>query len=153
MAPRERAKVSTPSKSQHNWRVECSPCPRFYGIPRRHVSIHCFVGKRFLSVGPRLPTGAKAVWPNQGALRDRSGEWWLLTRERLWRFPPIDLRQLAFARPSAVYDRSRGLVRDSVSALYEDRTVGDYCSNAAQETAAACCFCTASFCRFSSAAR
>ena len=84
------------------------------------VTISRFDGTRFHAIQPKLPRDAEAVWPLQGAILDRGGEWWLLTNKGLLRFG-AQSGDLARSRPRAVYDRLRGLTEEAVASLFEDR--------------------------------
>jgi PAS domain S-box-containing protein len=82
-----------------------------------------FDGGRFTTVRPGL---AKSVtdtsWRGvSSVLEDHTGQWWVATREGLYRFPKVDrFEQLARARPKAVYTTSDGLANNDVSRLFED---------------------------------
>jgi PAS domain S-box-containing protein len=54
-------------------------------------------------------------------LQDHLGEWWVPTREGLYRFGRVDrFEQLARARPATVYRTRDGLANDDVTGLFED---------------------------------
>jgi PAS domain S-box-containing protein len=82
-----------------------------------------FDGSSFATIRLPLPPGVndeswRAV---SGALRDHLGEWWIGTREGLFRFPRVDrFETLAETRPKAVYAKRDGLASDDVSRLFED---------------------------------
>ncbi len=81
-----------------------------------------FDGRRFTTVKPRLPGRLTAWRADQSVLVDRTGEWWVATREGLWRFPRVSrLEQLAQASPKAVYTTRHGLADNDVGRLFEDR--------------------------------
>jgi signal transduction histidine kinase/ligand-binding sensor domain-containing protein len=80
-----------------------------------------FDGVRFQSVRPRLPE-VVAPWLSQGAWLDHQGQWWILTRTTLARFP----RSARFAdlhgrAPPTVYAKGKGVVGDVPYRLFEDR--------------------------------
>ncbi|HJQ67418.1 MAG TPA: two-component regulator propeller domain-containing protein [Blastocatellia bacterium] len=80
--------------------------------------INRFEGKRFTSVRPNLP---QQIPDFRSALLDRAGEWWVATREGLFRFPRTKrLEQLAQAQPIAFYTKKDGLAEDNVTYLFED---------------------------------
>ena len=80
-------------------------------------------GTAFTTVRPGLP---RTVTDNgwrvmSGVLQDHAGQWWVSTREGLYRFGKVDrLEDLARARPQAVYRTRDGLVNDDVTRLFED---------------------------------
>ncbi len=82
-----------------------------------------FDGKRFTTVRPGLPaTVLDSSWRNiSGVLQDHSGEWWIPTREGLYRFGKLD-RFEDFARTArrAVYRTRDGLAQDDVTRVFED---------------------------------
>jgi ligand-binding sensor domain-containing protein/signal transduction histidine kinase len=79
--------------------------------------IHSFDGRAFRPHRSPLPASVALHWP-QTALRDRAGDWWVATREGLYRFAPDA------ARPKAVYTTRDGLSGDGIFSLYES-TRGD----------------------------
>src|SRR5262249_6937616 len=86
--------------------------------------IHRFDGKRFSAVRPHLSlprTNYGWGW-YQHALQDRWGEWWLPTRQGLYRFSKTDrLDRLANATPKAIYTTQNGLpVSNFIFRLFED---------------------------------
>jgi ligand-binding sensor domain-containing protein/signal transduction histidine kinase len=84
---------------------------RFNGT--RFVSIALNYGRRIIE----FPWDARHI-----ALQDRSGDIWLATGNGLCRFPRVDrLEDLSRARPRKVYGIGRGLDRDFVFLVYEDR--------------------------------
>ncbi len=54
-------------------------------------------------------------------IEDHNGEWWLATREGLYRFPKVNrLEELGRVRPLAVYTTRDGLAGNDVTRLFED---------------------------------
>src|SRR6185312_6959145 len=81
---------------------------------------------RFTSVRLNLPRSViDAEWRTfRNIIRDHTGEWWVPTKEGLFRFPKVErIEQLATARPVVYTDRD-GLLSNDVMQLYED-TRGD----------------------------
>ena len=76
--------------------------------------IHSFDGRAFRPHRSPLPASVALHWP-QTALRDRAGDWWVSTRQGLYRFAPDA------ARPKAVYTTRDGLSGDGIFSLYESR--------------------------------
>ena len=82
--------------------------------------IHQFDGRRFTAVRPNLSEDV-AVLVNPGfPLRDRTGEWWIPGGAGLYRFPSVDVRELARVRPKALHTTRDGLAGDDVFTLFED---------------------------------
>jgi PAS domain S-box-containing protein len=82
-----------------------------------------FDGTRFTKVKLRLPgTVTDASWRGvSGMLQDHTGEWWVATREGVYRFGRVDrFERLGRARPKAVYRTVDGLASDDVTRLFED---------------------------------
>lgn len=80
-------------------------------------------GAGFTTVRPALPsTVTDASWRGfSGVIQDVDGQWWIATREGLYRFPKVSrLEQLARVRPAAVYTTRDGLANDDVTRLFED---------------------------------
>ena len=79
-----------------------------------------FDGKMFTTVRPRLSVEA-AGWRPQSVLMDRSGEWWIATRNGVFRFARVSrFEQLRDAEPSAAYTVRDGLADNDVAGLFED---------------------------------
>jgi PAS domain S-box-containing protein len=86
-----------------------------------------FDGTSFRTVRlPVPPTLSEQSWRGaSNILLDHNGEWWVGTREGLYRFGPVDrFETLARARPKAVYTERDGLASDDVTRMFEDR-IGD----------------------------
>ena len=67
-------------------------------------------------------TVSDASWRNvSSVIQDRTGEWWVATRQGLHRFPQVDhFDQLAHVRATAVYTMRDGLASNDVTRLFED---------------------------------
>jgi ligand-binding sensor domain-containing protein/two-component sensor histidine kinase len=89
-----------------------------------HMRLGCFDGQRFDWFRPAAVTalGWKLGWVGERVtLRARNGDWWVVTGEGLYRFPPTDdFLQLETARPLAVYTTKDGLAALQVFRLFED---------------------------------
>jgi ligand-binding sensor domain-containing protein/signal transduction histidine kinase len=89
----------------------------------KRILIDCFDGKKFGSTRPNLPERLSNLgwgW-SQLTLQAKLGEWWVPTGEGLFRFPPPRrTRDLASAKPRAVYSSKNGLPVNEVFRLYED---------------------------------
>jgi PAS domain S-box-containing protein len=82
-----------------------------------------FDGKRFSTVRPGLPsTVLDSTWRNiTSVLQDHSGEWWIPTREGLYRFGRLDhFEDFPRAERKAVYRTRDGLAQDDVTRVFED---------------------------------
>ena len=82
-----------------------------------------FDGERFTATQPNLPASfIPDEWNyRQSCLRDHAGEWWVPTRNGLYRFPKVErIEQLARARPKAVYTTRDGLPHNSIGHIFED---------------------------------
>jgi ligand-binding sensor domain-containing protein len=83
--------------------------------------INRFDGERFTWVQPELLGDAGSIWASQVGFLDRTGQWWFLTVEGLYRFAPSRrLQQLTHQRPQAIYTSRDGLAADSAFRLFED---------------------------------
>ena len=81
-----------------------------------------FDGRRFTSVTPPLPASITGWRANHGVVLDHLGEWWMATREGLYRFPRVArFERLAHTPARAVYTQANGLVDDDVTHIFEDR--------------------------------
>ena len=87
------------------------------------TKLHWVDGQGFHEVDIDAMKRVKAFsWgARQITFQDHAGEWWIPTAEGVLRFPSVPIRQLAHARPKAVYTRRDGLGSDDVFALFEDR--------------------------------
>ncbi|HEX2457970.1 MAG TPA: two-component regulator propeller domain-containing protein [Vicinamibacterales bacterium] len=82
-----------------------------------------FDGRKFTTIRPGLPpTVTDPGWRSvSGILQDHTGEWWITTREGLYRFAKVSrFEDLASSRPKAVYRMRDGLANDDVTRLFED---------------------------------
>ncbi|MEP6901465.1 MAG: PAS domain S-box protein [Actinomycetota bacterium] len=77
------------------------------------------------TVRPPIPPNARALWSSNPVFEDSRGEWWILTNEKLYRFPAVEnLADLARAKPLAIYDSQNGLKGDLIFHIFED-SAGD----------------------------
>jgi PAS domain S-box-containing protein len=82
-----------------------------------------FDGGKFITVRPGLPKSiTDTSWRGlSGVIEDHLGQWWVATREGLFRFPKVNrFERLARMRPESVYTTSDGLAHNDVSRLFED---------------------------------
>jgi signal transduction histidine kinase/ligand-binding sensor domain-containing protein len=80
-----------------------------------------FDGKRFETARPQIDPTASPLWTSRFGFLSRSGELWMLTDRKLYRFG--DGRNVAGLRgraPTAVYGMEDGLKSNSVSQIFED---------------------------------
>lgn len=85
-------------------------------------SVSAFDGRRFTASRLPLPAGSSLMWASQAAYLDRTGRWWALASEGLYRFGPSPARGApAFVRPIRSYATRDGLPSVAVFRLYEDR--------------------------------
>ena len=83
--------------------------------------VNLFVDHRFRAVRPRLPPNSVGSWTSNMCFQDSSGEWWVLTSGKLYRFSATkDLRTLARDSPRQTYDQRDGLKGESVYHIFED---------------------------------
>jgi ligand-binding sensor domain-containing protein/two-component sensor histidine kinase len=86
--------------------------------------INHFDGQRFNAVRPQISREIEGFgWGvNQVTLQDHTGEWWLPTFSRLYRFPRVmSVAQLAHTSPKAVYeDQPSQLPGSDLFHLFED---------------------------------
>lgn len=76
-----------------------------------------FDGTRFRTTRPQIPATATARWTSRYALLDSRDNWWILTRDRLYRFNRSNLSQ-----PAATYTTHDGLKADEMFQIFEDRS-------------------------------
>jgi signal transduction histidine kinase/ligand-binding sensor domain-containing protein len=82
--------------------------------------LRCFNGVSFDVIRPRSPDGLSWGW-NQMALEDRTGAWWLATREGVARFASVARpHQLHGRSPARWYGMADGLVAPVILRLFED---------------------------------
>jgi signal transduction histidine kinase/streptogramin lyase len=74
------------------------------------------VGESLQTERPGLPASALYVWTSRYAFLDREGNWWILTKDKLYRFKKGNLR-----RPVHVYSVADGLKSDQMFQIFEDR--------------------------------
>jgi streptogramin lyase len=80
-----------------------------------------FDGVGFKTIRPQLPYDAQPLWTANAAFQDSAGEWWVLTKEKLYRFAATsDVRNLARQAPRAIYDHRDGLKGDLFFHIFED---------------------------------
>jgi ligand-binding sensor domain-containing protein len=82
-----------------------------------------FDGAGFTTVRLRLPKAVSDVsWRDvNGILQDHAGEWWIATRQGLFRFPRVArFEDLARVPPAALYTTRDGLATNDVTRLFED---------------------------------
>ncbi len=92
------------------------------GFPPGNV-LHRLADRRFDGVVLPIPWEANhGSWGlSQVSLQDQRGRWWIPTTRGLWRFDPVERwRDLADARPAAVYHEDDGLGGEEVFRLFED---------------------------------
>jgi signal transduction histidine kinase/ligand-binding sensor domain-containing protein len=104
--------------------------PRAYGLVEGALGVVAvgadwhlsrFDGARFQAVRPRLAEGL-APWLSQAAFLDRRGQWWMLTRAGLARFPPSSrFEDLHGRAPPIVYGKGDGLLGEVPYRLFEDQ--------------------------------
>jgi PAS domain S-box-containing protein len=82
-----------------------------------------FDGAGFTTIRPALPrTVFESIWRRiTSLLQDHTGDWWIPTREGLYRFGRVDrFEHLAQAQPKAIYTTREGLANDDVTTVFED---------------------------------
>ena len=79
-----------------------------------------FDGGHFTTVKLQVPPGI-ASWRALGTIADRSGRWWLATRDGVFRYPRVErFEQLARVVPERRYTAADGLSDNDVARLFED---------------------------------
>ena len=82
------------------------------------------IGKeRFTTLRPGLPaTVTDDTWRDwSGVIQDHTGQWWIATRQGLYRFPKVDRFDALARTPSiAVYTTRDGLANNDLTKLFED---------------------------------
>ena len=80
-----------------------------------------FEQNAFETIRPRLPPVSSAVWTANSGFQDSAGEWWFLTKGKLYRFAATkDFRVLARNPPRVAYDTHDGLKGDDMFHIFED---------------------------------
>jgi ligand-binding sensor domain-containing protein/signal transduction histidine kinase len=75
----------------------------------------------FVSGRPGLPPDAIAQWNSNHAYLDSRGGWWVVTRQRVYRYTNVRrAEELTRSRPAAVYSSADGLVSDVNYSIFED---------------------------------
>lgn len=83
--------------------------------------VNVLIDDRFLSTRPTLPPESAALWTSNPGFQDSAGEWWFLTRGKLYRYQASsDHQTLSREQPKAVYDRNDGLAGSSMFHMFED---------------------------------
>jgi ligand-binding sensor domain-containing protein/two-component sensor histidine kinase len=90
-------------------------------LPPKH-KLNRFDGERFTQVELRIPGAIFHSWGwNQLVLEDHKGDWWVGTKQGVYRFPKVDrFEQLAQTPPKAVYLSRSRLADNIVLRLFED---------------------------------
>ncbi|HEX4948406.1 MAG TPA: two-component regulator propeller domain-containing protein [Blastocatellia bacterium] len=94
-----------------------------------------FDGQHFTWVRPNVPRGTQFSWGwNQVSFQDSHGEWWIATRDGLYRFPRVNrVVDLAHIAPKMVYTTAHGLTSNQIIRLFEDSRGDVWISTSAQE--------------------
>ncbi len=98
------------------------PTGELYAVGNRPI-INRLDGRRFSAIYPVLPETVTETLDRwyYSAIRDRAGEWWVGTREGLYRFAKTDsVDQITDLQPKAIYTTRNGLVGNQIWTLYED---------------------------------
>jgi signal transduction histidine kinase/ligand-binding sensor domain-containing protein len=83
--------------------------------------LNLFYDHSFRSIRPRLPPEGVGLWTANTCFQDSSGEWWFLTRGKLYRFAATkDLRTLARDSPRQTYDQRDGFKFADMFHIFED---------------------------------
>lgn len=99
-----------------------TPDGMLYAIGR-DWSINAFDGRRFRASHLPLPRGSSLMWASQAGYRDRTGRWWALTHEGLYRFqPPASGPTLTFSTSDRIYTARDGLPNSKIFRLFQDRS-------------------------------
>jgi signal transduction histidine kinase/ligand-binding sensor domain-containing protein len=89
-------------------------------VAGRDYSINRFDGQKFQTLRPPLPK-APTVWTSRYAFLASTGDWWILTSEKLYRFSGItDFSQLGTRQPTKTYTTDDGLKSSAMFQIFED---------------------------------
>jgi signal transduction histidine kinase/ligand-binding sensor domain-containing protein len=80
-----------------------------------NFAISSFDGARFQTTRAAVDTDARALWTSRAGFLSSTGEWWILTTTRLYRFAPGNL-----TRPVATYDTHDGFKANDMYQMFED---------------------------------
>lgn len=81
-----------------------------------------FNGKDFRTVHPRVSSDSRMLWTSRCAFLDSTGQFWILTHEKLYRFAAIsDFDLLGRLKPLATYSSRDGLKSDGMFQIFEDK--------------------------------
>lgn len=89
----------------------------------RDYYLNRFDGTRFESIRPHVGTGFMSIWTARPSMIDSTGDWWILTGDKLYRFSGIsEFGQLSSASPSKTYTVEEGLRSNGMFQIFEDST-------------------------------
>ena len=78
-------------------------------------AISRFDGARFQTTRAAVDADARALWTSRAGYLSSSGEWWITTTTRLYRFAAGNL-----SHPSAIYDTRDGFAANDMYQMFED---------------------------------
>ncbi|HWO03008.1 MAG TPA: two-component regulator propeller domain-containing protein, partial [Blastocatellia bacterium] len=83
-------------------------------------SINRFDGRKFTAINLNLPS-LDLKNNVYDIIEDRAGEWWVATKQGLYRFPRVRaVEDLSRVRPKAFYTAANGLADNDIRVLFED---------------------------------
>lgn len=71
---------------------------------------------------------------NQQSLQTRGGEWWIVTGEGLFRFPPVEFADLPRTAPVQIFDQTNGLNPAAVFRIFEDSLGNVWIATSGEQT-------------------
>jgi PAS domain S-box-containing protein len=97
-----------------------SPDGKLY-VASANFYLSQFDGRGFQTIRPQVSPNERALWLSSPFFQDHTGEWWVLTNEKLYRFAAAEtFNALAGARPLATYTSRDGLKSDRMFRIFED---------------------------------
>jgi ligand-binding sensor domain-containing protein/signal transduction histidine kinase len=98
-------------------------------MPNGHVyavgidwSVNVFDGRQFRMARLPVPKGSSLMWLSQVGYHDRTGHWWALTGQGLYRYSPgVAEPPLPTGAPDRAYIAGDGLPSSKVFRVYQDR--------------------------------
>jgi signal transduction histidine kinase/ligand-binding sensor domain-containing protein len=78
-------------------------------------AISRYDGARFETIRPAVDADARALWTSHAGFLSSTGEWWITTTTKLYRFAAGNL-----SHPAAIYDTRNGFAANDMYQMFED---------------------------------